>query len=94
MSALFPGEGVIPDLDTNATWSRPEYHGDFRSAMQRRQAAIDAQEEKYRRGQAWRDGKLDQYDARHHPERLAERRVSDALAALGVTATEVKEEVT
>ena len=42
--------------------------------------AIDAQEEKYRRGAAWRAGKLDEYDAVHHPERLAERHRAQAAA--------------
>lgn len=98
------------DEETLAMW-KPEYHGDMRSPAQRRQAAIDAQEEKHGRAAAWREGRLDDYDARHHPDRLRERRrlaglkpeeerdgnlrhgskaISDAIAALGVTATEVE----
>lgn len=42
--------------------------------------ALEAQEEKYRRGAAWRAGKLDEYDAVHHPEKLAERRQAQAIA--------------
>ena len=62
------------DEDTLKMWAGAEYHGDFRTPVQRRQAAIDAQEERYRRAAAYRAGKLDEYDAVHHPERLAERR--------------------
>lgn len=59
-----------------------------------RDADVQAQNEKYARGLAWRQGRLDAYDAIHHPERLAERRrrgaVSEppiAAADLGVTAS-------
>lgn len=42
--------------------------------------ALEAQEEKYRRGAAWRAGKLDEYDAVHHPEKLRERHRAQAVA--------------
>ncbi|HEY2533939.1 MAG TPA: hypothetical protein VGJ20_39465 [Xanthobacteraceae bacterium] len=98
----FPGDGIIPDLDTNAMWSKPEYHGDVRSPMQRRQAAIDRQNERYARAAAYREGRGDEYDAKYWPEKRALRQhkaadtgreISDELAALRVTATEVKQEV-
>ncbi|HEY2528075.1 MAG TPA: hypothetical protein VGJ20_09040 [Xanthobacteraceae bacterium] len=65
---------------------------------------VQAQNRRYARGQAYRAGKLDEYDAVHHPEKLAQRgaalkalaeqqAIHDELAALGVTATEVKQEV-
>ena len=68
------------DEDTLKMWAGAEYHGDFRTPVQRRQAAIDDQEERYRRAAAYRAGKLDEYDALHHPERLAERRRAQAAA--------------
>lgn len=54
---------------------------------------VAVQEEKYRRGAAWRAGKLDEYDAIHHPERLAARRAVQperpiTAADLGVSASE------
>lgn len=59
-----------------------------------RDADIQAQNEKYARGLAWRQGRLDEYDAVHWPERLAERRRRGATnespitaADLGVTAS-------
>ena len=81
------------DADTLRMWSGAEYYGDFRSPVQRRAAAIEAQEERYRRGAAWRAGKLDEYDAVHHPERLAARRAVQpdppiTAGDLGVSASE------
>ena len=83
------------DAETRRMWSDPEYYGDFRSPEQRRIDAIARNNERYRRGAAWRAGKLDEYDAIHHPERLAERRrrgsVSEppiTAADFGVTASE------
>lgn len=68
---------VEPDADTLKLWSGAEYHGDFRTPQQRRQAAIDAQEEKDRRAAAYRAGKLDEYDAIHWPDRLRQRQKAD-----------------
>lgn len=59
-----------------------------------RQEAIAAQEERYRRAQAYRAGKLDEYDAIHWPGRLTERirwgRTAPPLSArdLGVSSVE------
>lgn len=39
-----------------------------------RHRALKAEEERYRRAEAYRQGRLDEYDATHHPERLANRR--------------------
>lgn len=39
----------------------------------KRQQELDAVQERYRRGEAYRAGKLDEYDAIHWPERLADR---------------------
>lgn len=39
---------------------------------------VQRQNEKYARGLAWRQGRLDEYDAIHHPERLAERQRAQA----------------
>lgn len=66
-----------------------------------RDEEVQRQNEKYARGLAWRQGRLDQYDAIHHPEQLAERQraqaetpqptdhnaevISNALDDLGVT---------
>jgi hypothetical protein len=60
-------------LALKAMWEQPEYHGDIRSWQQRRSDAIDRQNEKYRRAAAYREGRLDEYDAIRHPERLQER---------------------
>lgn len=46
------------DADTLRMWAGAEYHGDFRSPIQRRAAAIEAQEERYRRAAAYRAAKL------------------------------------
>ena len=54
-------------------WKQPEYDGDSRSWQQRRGDAIARNEERFARSAAWHAGKLDEYDAVHHPERLAER---------------------
>jgi|SRR5215469_4805739 len=62
---------------------------------------IQAQNERYARAAAWREGRLDEYDARHHPERLAERQrqseepystparpVAEVLAEMGISSKE------
>jgi len=61
------------DAEVIAMWKQPEYDGDSRSWQQRRGDAIAQNEERFARSAAWRAGKLDEYDAVHHPERLAER---------------------
>lgn len=68
---------------------------------QSRDEDVQRQNEKYARGLAWRQGRLNQYDAIHHPEQLAERQraqaetpaptshnaevISNALDDLGIT---------
>lgn len=53
--------------------------------------ALEAQKEKYRRGAAYRAGKLDEYDAVHWPEKLAERRRAQAAAEAERQARELPE---
>lgn len=63
-----------------------------------RDEEVQRQNEKYARGLAWRQGRLDAYDAIHHPEKLAERQrqaqkpvpdpIGDVHAELGVSAQE------
>lgn len=50
---------------------------------------VAVQEEKYRRGAAWRAGNLDEYDAIHWPERLAERRRRGAASEPPITAADL-----
>lgn len=38
-----------------------------------RHRALKAEEERYRRAEAYRQGRLDEYDATHHPDRFAKR---------------------
>lgn len=45
---------------------------------QSRDDDVQRQNEKYARGLAWRQGRLDEYDAIHHPEQLAERQRAQA----------------
>lgn len=68
---------------------------------QSRDEDVQRQNEKYARGLAYRQGRLDEYDAIHHPDKLAERQkaqaetpapkphnaevISNALDDLGVT---------
>lgn len=74
-----PGE---LDRETLKLWSQPQYHGDIRTPQQRRNAATTAQDEKYARAAAYRAGKLDAYDAVHHPERLAKRNAAKPTQSL------------
>ena len=56
-------------------WAEDIWHG----GPAERAEALEAQEERYRRAAAYREGKLDEYDAIHHPDRFAQRRrLSDA----------------
>lgn len=56
------------------TWSHYDLWGPASTGRIERQKAIEEQQEKYARGHAYQMGKLDEYDAIHWPERLAERR--------------------
>lgn len=47
---------------------------------------VQAQNQRYARAKAWREGRLDEYDAVHHPERLAERRRRAAASEPPITA--------
>lgn len=70
-----------------------------RAEHESRDEEVQAQNEKYARGLAWRQGRLDEYDARHHPEKLAERQrqqapttapapIGQVLGELGVSSEE------
>lgn len=63
-------DNVGPDMIR--LWSRQDHPDDHRTWQQRRNDALAEQQERYRRGAAYRAGKLDEYDAIHWPERLAE----------------------
>jgi len=52
-----------------------------REEAESRDPDIQAMNRRYARGAAWRAGKLDEYDAVHHPDRLAERQRSAQEAA-------------
>lgn len=85
------------DLKARALPEPQEIERDLWESPQHRHAAIKAQEERYRRAAAYRQGRLDEYDAIHHPDLLAKRgeqiaktqhvseAVSNALDDLGVT---------
>lgn len=50
---------------------------------------VQAQNQRYARAAAWRAGKLDEYDAIHHPERLAERRRTAPKPEAPITASDL-----
>lgn len=90
------------DLERNAL-PAPAIERGLWDSDQQRQLAIQAQEERYRRAAAYRQGRLDAYDAVYHPDLLAKRgeqiaktqhaseAVSRALDDLGITSSEAAE---
>lgn len=76
------------DQETIDMWSRPEYEGDTRSWEERRCDAAKRLQERWSRADQWRkDNPGWQYPKPPSP-------AVNLAGALGVTATEVKEEVT
>lgn len=96
------GEWYNPELIAQAVSRLRRIDADKRrqhDEHESRDEEIQAQNEKYARGLAWRQGRLDEYDARHHPEKLAERQrqqapttapdpIGQVLGELGVSSEE------